>query len=249
MRGEDDEKYKSKILKTMEIKKSKKADLEGGKSLGFLMGVVVGLAILFVGFEYGEKDRQITMDNAIVAIVQEEEIEATVQEELPPPPAPEPEVIKAPDIITIVEDNVKVEHTEIMSTEDDASRAQVDTYTAPVAVVEEEEEVADNFVFVTVEDMPEFPGGVPGLLKWISDNVNYPTIAAENGIEGRVNCQFVVNADGSVSDVVVMRSLDPNLDKEAIRVLKLLPKFKPGQQRGKPVRVKYSVPVRFQLQK
>ena len=113
----------------MEIKKSKKADLEGGKSLGFLMGVVVGLAVLFVGFEYGETDRQISIDNVITAIVQEEEIEATIQEELPPPPAPEPEVVKAPDIITIVEDNVKVEHTVIMSSEDDASRAQVDTYT------------------------------------------------------------------------------------------------------------------------
>jgi TonB family C-terminal domain len=233
----------------MEIKKSKKADLEGGKSLGFLMGVVVGLAVLFVGFEYGETDRQISIENVISAIVQEEEIEATVQEELPPPPAPEPEVVKAPDIITIVEDNVKVEHTVIMSSEDDASRAQVDTYTAPVAVVEEEEEVEDSFVFVTVEDMPEYPGGNAALLKWIGENVNYPTIAAENGIEGRVYCQFVVNADGSVSDVVVVRPLDPNLDKEAIRVLKLLPKFKPGSQRGKPVRVKYSVPVRFQLQK
>jgi len=136
-----------------------------------------------------------------------------------------------------------------MTSEDDASRAQVDTYTAPVAVVEEEEEVEENFVFVTVEDMPEFPGGNVALLKWISDNVSYPTIAAENGIEGRVYCQFVVNADGSVSEVVVVRPLDPNLDKEAIRVLRLLPKFKPGQQRGKPVRVKYSVPVRFQLQR
>ena len=233
----------------MEIKKNPKADLEKNKTLGFLMGAVVGLAFLFVGFEWGERDRQITIESGIATIIQEEEIEATVQEDTPPPPAPEPEVIKAPDIITIVEDNVKVEHTEIMTSEDDASRAQVDTYTAPVAVVEEEEEVEENFVFVTVEDMPEFPGGNVALLKWISDNVSYPTIAAENGIEGRVYCQFVVNADGSVSEVVVVRPLDPNLDKEAIRVLRLLPKFKPGQQRGKPVRVKYSVPVRFQLQR
>ena len=233
----------------MEIKKSPKADLEKNKSLGFLMGIVVGLAVLFVGFEWGEKEIEVAVDSGIANIIQEEEIEATIQQDEPPPPQPEPEVIKAPDIITIVEDNVKVEHTEIMTSEDDANRAQVDTYVAPAQVVEEEEEVEENFVFVTVEDMPLFPGGDAALLKWISEQIRYPTIAAENGIEGRVNCQFVVNADGSVSDVVVIRPIDPSLDKEAIRVLKLLPKFKPGQQRGKPVRVKYSVPVRFQLQK
>ena len=233
----------------MEIKKNPKADLEGKKSLGFLMGVVVGLAVLFVGFEWGERDRQITLDNAIATIIQEEEIEATVQQNEPPPPPPEPEVIKAPDIITIVEDNVKVEHTEIMSSEDDASRAQVDTYVAPVTIAVEEEEEADDHVFVSVEKMPQFPGGDVALMKWISDNMKYPPIAAENGIDGRVYCHFVVNADGSVVDVEVTRPLDPNLDKEAVRVLRLLPKFQPGEQRGKPVRVKFSVPVRFQLNK
>ena len=106
---------------------------------------------------------------------------------------------------------------------------------------------ADDYVFITVEKMPEFPGGDAALLKWISENVNYPTIAAENGVQGRVNCTFVVNADGSVTDVSVVRGIDPNLDKEATRVLSKLPKFRPGEQRGKPVRVKYSVPVRFQL--
>jgi len=133
-----------------------------------------------------------------------------------------------------------------LSSEDDPSQAQTATYVAPV--VEEEEEEDENYVFVTVEKMPEFPGGDVALLKWISEHINYPTIAAENGIQGRVACNFVVNADGSVSDVQVTKPLDPNLDKEAIRVLKMLPRFKPGEQRGKPVRVKYSVPVRFKLQ-
>jgi protein TonB len=96
--------------------------------------------------------------------------------------------------------------------------------------------------------MPEFPGGDAALLKWIADHINYPTIAQENGIQGRVSCSFTVNADGSVEDVKVARSVDPNLDKEAVRVLSMLPKFKPGEQRGKKVRVKYSVPVRFRLQ-
>jgi len=229
----------------MEVKKSNKADLEKDKTVNLLMGLVIAIAILFVGFEYGNREIEVAADDGTGIVVDEEEIEATIQDE-PPPPPPEPEPIKAPEVLEIVEDNVKVEDVEIISSDDDASKAQTNVYVAPVAQEEEEED--ENFVFVTVEKMPEFPGGEAALLKWISDHVNYPTIAAENGIQGRVSCSFVVNADGTVQDVEVARSVDPNLDKEAIRVLKMLPKFKPGEQRGKPVRVKYSVPVRFKLQ-
>jgi protein TonB len=229
----------------MEIKKNPKVDLEKDISLSFLMGLVLSLSILFVGFEWGEEDLQVASDTGLSSVIDEEEIDMTVQNEPPPPPPPEPEVIKEPDILDIVEDEVKVDDIQIASSEDDISQAQKDTYVPPVE--EEEEEVDDNFVFVTVEKMPEFPGGDPALLKWISEHIVYPTIAAENGIQGRVSCTFTVNVDGSVSDVQVVRPVDPNLDKEAIRVLKLVPKFKPGEQRGKPVRVKYSVPVRFRL--
>jgi protein TonB len=230
----------------MEIKKTPRANLEKDKSLHLLMGLVVALAILFVGFEWGEKDIEVATDSGLTAVIDEEDIDMTVQNEPPPPPPPEPEIIKEPDILEIVEDEEKVESIQIASSEDDASHAQTETYVAPV--VEEEEEVDENFVFVTVEKMPEFPGGDLALMKWIQNNMNYPTIAVENGIQGLVACQFTVNADGSVEDVQVVRPVDPNLDKEAIRVLKKLPKFKPGEQRGKPVRVKYSVPVRFKLQ-
>jgi protein TonB len=229
----------------MEIKKTPRADLEKDISLSFLMGLVLSLAVLFVGFEWGEEDLQVASDSGMNAVIDEEEIDMTVQNEPPPPPPPEPEVVREPDILDIVEDEVQVEAIQIASSEDDMSQAQKDTYVAPVE--EEEEEVDDNFVFVTVEKMPEFPGGDPALLKWISEHISYPTIAAENGIQGRVSCTFTVNVDGSVSDVQVVRPVDPNLDKEAIRVLKMVPKFKPGEQRGKPVRVKYSVPVRFRL--
>jgi protein TonB len=230
----------------MEIKKTPRADLEKDKSLHLLMGLVVALAILFVGFEWGEKDIDVATDSGIATVIDDEDIDMTIQEPPPPPPPPEPEIIKEPDILEIVEDEEEVESIQIASSEDDALHAQTETYVAPV--VEEEEEVDDNFVFVTVEKMPEFPGGDAALLKWISDNINYPPVASENGIQGRVFCQFTVNADGSVEDVQVVRPVDPNLDKEAIRVLRKVPKFKPGEQRGKPVRVKYSVPVRFKLQ-
>ena len=102
---------------------------------------------------------------------------------------------------------------------------------------------------MVVESMPEFPGGQQALFKYLAENVKYPVIAQENGIQGRVICQFVVNKDGSIVDVVAVRSSgEPSLDKEAIRVIQSMPKWKPGKQRGKPVRVKYTVPVNFRLQ-
>lgn len=114
------------------------------------------------------------------------------------------------------------------------------------ASVQEDE---DDVVFVIVESMPEFPGGQQALFTYLRETVKYPVIAQENGIQGRVVCQFVVNKDGSIDDIEVVRSGgDPSLDKEAIRVIKSMPKWKPGKQRGKAVRVKYAVPVNFKLQ-
>jgi len=99
-----------------------------------------------------------------------------------------------------------------------------------------------------VETMPSFPGGDAALFKFLNDNIKYPVIAQENGIQGRVICQFVVNRDGSIVDVEVVRSVDPSLDKEAVRVIKAMPRWAPGKQRGKAVRVKYTLPVNFRLQ-
>lgn len=112
-----------------------------------------------------------------------------------------------------------------------------------------EEEEDDDVVFVVVETMPEFPGGTQAMFRFTSDNLKYPVIAQENGIQGRAICQFVVNKDGSIVEVEVVRSSgDPSLDKEAVRLIKSMPKWKPGRQRGKPVRVKYTVPINFKLQ-
>ncbi|MDR2473363.1 MAG: energy transducer TonB [Tannerella sp.] len=226
----------------MEVKKTAKADLERDKSLNLLIGLVVAFAIIFVSFEYGEHEIEVATDFGIGNVPDEVEILSTRQD---PPPPPEPQVIKTPEILEIIDDNTPLEDVDI-NTEDKPTMAQLPTYQAPVE--EPVEEIDDDYVFVTVERMPEFPGGPEALLQWIADHVKYPPIAAENGIQGRVACNFVVNADGTIQDVQIVRSVDPNLDKEAIRVLKMLPKFKPGEQRGKPVRVKFSVPVRFKLQ-
>ena len=114
-------------------------------------------------------------------------------------------------------------------------------------IVEKKEPVKEE-VFVAVEQMPQFPGGDAELMKFLSKNIKYPTIAQENGTQGRVIIQFVVERDGSITDVRVARGVDPYLDKEAVRVVKSMPKWIPGKQNGKAVRVKFTVPVMFRLQ-
>ena len=147
-------------------------------------------------------------------------------------------------MLNVVEDDVETQTIEI-NTEDQKDVEVVIQAPVEAPVEEEEEEV----VFVVVESMPEFPGGAQAMFKYISENVKYPVIAQENGIQGRAICQFVVNRDGSIVDVDVVRtSGDASLDKEAIRVIKSMPKWTPGKQRGKPVRVKYTVPINFRLQ-
>ena len=110
------------------------------------------------------------------------------------------------------------------------------------------QEVEQNKVFDVVEQQPSYPGGMGALNQWLASNIKYPAMAAENGIEGRVVVQFVVERDGSVSGVHVVRGVDPSLDKEATRVVSQMPKWIPGKQNGSAVRVKYTVPVTFRLQ-
>ena len=231
----------------MEVKKSPKADLEKTKGLGVLMGMVVGLAVLFVGFEWGTRDIQVaTADEGVADIIAEEEIEITRQENTPPPPPPPPTPVVT-EVLNVVDDDVELEQQEIVTSEDSQTEAQTQTFVAPV--VEEEEEESAQQIFTVVEEMPDFPdGGLQGLLKFLAKNIKYPVIAQENGIQGRVVCAFVVNKDGSIVDIEVLRGVDPSLDKEAVRVLGTMPKWKPGKQRGKAVRVKYTVPVMFRLQ-
>ncbi len=232
----------------MEVKKSPKADLERTKGLGLLMGFVVGLAVLFVGFEWSERDvKVVSADEGVQDIIAEEEVEITRQENTPPPPPP-PAAPVVTDILNVVDDDIELDQQDIVSSEDNAAEAQTQTYVAPAAVQEEEEEEAAQQIFTVVEKQPEYPGGTAELFKYLSKAIKYPVIAQENGIQGRVVCSFVVNRDGSIVDIQVMRGVDPSLDKEAVRVISEMPKWKPGEQRGKPVRVRFILPVQFRLQ-
>lgn len=108
--------------------------------------------------------------------------------------------------------------------------------------------VEETKIFTVVEQMPMFPGGDAALMGYLRDNIHYPTVAAENGVQGRVVVGFVVERDGSITDVNILRSVDPSLDREAMRVVKSMPRWTPGKQNGSAVRVKYQVPVTFRLQ-
>lgn len=152
-----------------------------------------------------------------------------------------PEVIEE---IVVVEDDVETEEINF-STEDNQELVQ-EIVQAPIAAPVEEEEVEE--IFVVVEKMPEFPGGQAALMKYFSDNVRYPVIAAENGIQGRVICNFTVWKDGTIRDIQVVRGIDKSLDREAIRLIENMPKWNPGEQRGKAVSCKFTVPVMFKLQ-
>jgi len=226
----------------MHIKKSEQASLENDKLIYVLMGLVFVLSLVYVALEWTEREvTKYEVTDTEFLFEEEVEIQQTSQETPPPPPPP---AVQEVEVLNVVEDNVETESIEV-NTEDDKEAEVVIAAPVEAPVEEEEEEV----VFVVVESMPEFPGGQQALFKYLSENVKYPVIAQENGIQGRVICQFVVNKDGSIVDVEVVRSGgDASLDKEAIRVIKTMPKWKPGKQRGKPVRVKYTVPVNFKLQ-
>ncbi len=229
----------------MEVKKSPKAGLEKSKGLGILMGLVISLAMLFVGFEWGTQEKNLQDYNGIPNICVEPIIEIT-RPEAPPLPPPPP-VQQVAEVINVVENNMKASDNMLPSSEDTPDAGQKEIYLPPTVEVEEEKESSEE-IFMVVEEMPEFREGAVALMKFITQSIRYPVVAQENGIQGRVVCSFVVNKDGSIVDAEIVRGIDPSLDKEALRVINSMPKWKPGKQRGKPVRVKFTMPITFRLQ-
>ena len=216
--------------------------MEDKKLTYVLIGLAFVLSICYVALEWTEREvTKYEVADTEFLFEDEIDIQQTTQETPPPPPPP---AVQEVEVLNVVEDDVETETIEI-NTEDDKDVEVVIAPPVEAPVEEEEEEV----IFVVVESMPEFPGGAQAMMRYIAENIKYPVIAQENGIQGRVICQFVVEKDGKVSDIQVVRSSgEASLDKEAQRVIGSMPKWKPGKQRGKPVRVKYTLPVNFRLQ-
>ena len=230
--------------KNMEIKKTPKANLEGKKGIFFEIGLVVALGILLCAFNWKATTEVEEGFNTVIDIPIEEEIIPFTHSYLKPPPPPPP-APKLTDLIEIVDQELDIDdELEIEDAEADVENRTNYSYDETGNGYADEGDYEED-IFRIVEDMPTFPGDIN---KWLGKNVKYPVIAQENNIQGKVIVQFVIERDGSITDVQVVRPVDPSLDKEAIRVVKSMPKWKPGKQRGKAVRVSYTVPINFRLQ-
>lgn len=226
----------------MEVKKSPQADLENKKSIFFELGLTVALVTVLFAFEWRISEKEPSNFITVSEIPTETElIPVTVMTQLPPPPPPA--APKAFELLEIVDEMAPLDSELEITDVDDQSENQEFNFTD---ITYGEEENNEIITFLPSEDMPAFPGNVQS---WISKNIKYPALALENGVEGKVIVQFVVERDGSVSHVKVVRSADPSLDKEAIRVISSMPKWKPGKQRGIAVRVAYTMPIFFNLEK
>ncbi|MGM0530889.1 MAG: energy transducer TonB [Bacteroidota bacterium] len=229
----------------MEPKKSPKADLESKKGLFIEIGFIVAFGLVLLAFEWTSQPKRAEgfQQQSEEDIVQED-IPITRQQkekEPPPPPPSSTEQLNIVDDDVEIEDELRLEQTEA----DEDTEVSIDAF----ASQEDEEEEEENQIFVVVEDMPEFKGGgINAFRKYVQENIKYPTVAAENGIEGTVFVQFVVDTDGGISNVTVTRGVDPSLNEEAIRVIRNAPEWEPGQQRGNPVRVQFTIPIVFRLQ-
>ncbi len=225
----------------MEIRKTPKADLENKKGYFMEIGLIIALLIVFAAFSMKSYNKQ-TVNQLQVAVddAPEEIIPITEQKVKPPPPPPPRQVTQ----IKIVEDDVQVEDDLDIDVEAD-DNTEFQEYVPPET---DDEDVEEQQIFQVVENMPEFPGGRAALMKYLATNIKYPPYAKEAGIQGRVFINFVVERDGSITAVKVLRGIGGGCDEEAVRVVKAMPKWKPGMQRGKPVRVSFNLPVKFTLQ-
>ena len=233
-----------KLITDMEIKKTPKADLENRRTLFTEIGLVVALLLVWGAFSYGTKEKAVASLGEETLVVEVEDM-VPITQETPPPPPEAPKIPVLSDQIDIVEDDIKVDDN-FMSLEDDANLGvEIMDY---VEEVKEEVVEEEAIPFQLVEEKPSFNGGDANeFSKWVNSKLQYPEIAKENGVQGRVTLQFTVNPDGSVSNVKVLRGVDSSLDKEAVRVVSMSPKWKPGKQRDRAVKVTYTFLVIFQL--
>lgn len=228
----------------MEVKKSPKADLDSKRLTFALIGLVVSLFIVWRVFEIKSYDKR-TLENLqrTVEIIEEEMVEVTKQEAPKPQhPAPKPQATQ----IQVVEDDVEVED-EIDINAEVSQEEIIEEYVYEAPEIEEEE-IVEAEIFTVVEQMPEFPGGAAEMTRFIQKNIKYPMMARESDIQGRVYINFVVEPDGSVSNVTVMRGIGGGCDEEAVRIVNMMPKWNPGKQRGIAVRCSFTVPIVFRLQ-
>lgn len=223
----------------MEIKKYPNVDVRKRSDIFFMTGLVVALGVTFAAFSYHTTDEEKVVNlNVPVNEEVEEIVDPTVQNQPPPPPPPPPTTIE------VVEDDADVEEADIESSETDQTE---EIKPLQVEQVDVGEQTQEPEIFEVVEDPAEYPGGEAEMMKFIVKNLEYPPLAKENNIQGRVVVEFIVRPDGSITDIKVLKDLGYGTGQAAIDVVKKMPKWKPGKQRNKAVSQRYRLPLRFQL--
>ncbi|EKB49612.1 energy transducer TonB [Cecembia lonarensis] len=223
----------------MEAKKTPQADLTKKSTMFLNLGLLVSVGLVLLAFEWKSYDDRNLMDLGQVADDFEELLDIPITEQPPPPPPPieQPIIQEVPDEVEIEE---KIEVDFDLDVKEETVIREVVIADAPVV------EKADE-IFDVVENAPEFPGGMEAWNEYLRKNLKYPTQARRMGIEGTVYVVFVVNTDGSIQDVEILRGIGGGCDEEALRVVSNAPKWTPGKQRGRPVRVRMRLPIRFKL--
>ena len=207
----------------MEIKKSEKANLDKRRRERFLLGLVLALAMLFAALEFSTRSGDLSEENNLLD---------DLPEELDMRPALEQkDMISASEVPTPAAKAITQKVTEVPKT----------------VATQEIAAVTSKLVIRTVEKLPEFQGGIVQFMKWLTRNLRYPPTAQSQRIQGKVVISFIVNKDGSIASPTIVRSVDPILDREALRVIKMMPPWKPGLQDGEPCRTMIAIPVNFQL--
>jgi len=222
-----------------DIRKAPKADLESKKAIFIEIGLVIALAAVLFAFEWKSYEKtELNLVSTVADDTPEEMVEITQHEKPPPPPKPPQQTT----IIEIVEDDVEIEDEIEIDVEDDQETEMID-----YEPIEEDDEEEEAQIFTVVESMPGFPGGEAARIRYLNENIKYPQMARESGIQGRVFVTFVVEKNGEVTDVRVLRGIGGGCDEEAVRVIKNMPNWNAGKQRGKPVRVQFNMPILFKL--
>ncbi len=226
----------------MDLKKNSNADSDDmfSRSGYVLMGLVLIIASVFCLIEYNKIDAAgASIDSKLSELQDEEVIE--VNPDTPPPPPPPPPPPAPPEEIEVLEEEDEREETKNVFTEQEEAQNLI------VDIPEEEEEADLDAVYDFPEENPEFKGGMQKMYEYLRDNIQYPEMAKENGIQGKVFVQFVVGKDGAIRDIKVLKGIHKTLDKEAVRVVKSMPKWNPGKQLGIPVSVRFTLPIKFKI--
>lgn len=227
----------------METRKYPIADIDKGRVIFFELGLITALLIIFVAFNWRAIPKYTPIDNYNVEKKFTEEIVPITEQKTPPPKLVKPNTAI---LINVVKNNTETDEDIEINVEAN-EETEIQEYVHEIQYTIEEEERVEEEIFVIVESMPEYPGGIAALYQYINEQIKYPATAKEIGIQGRVFVTFVIETDGSVSSVEVLRGIGGGCDEEAVRVVQSMPRWKPGKQRGIPVRVRYNLPVKFTL--